>query len=35
MRVELVDVGPRDCLQNEENVLSPCVRTQLCDKLVS
>jgi (R)-citramalyl-CoA lyase len=31
--VEIVDVGPRDGLQNEEKTLSPEVRAQLCDRL--
>ena len=35
MRVELVDVGPRDGLQNEEKILSPEVRAGLCDKLAT
>ena len=33
MRVELVDVGPRDGLQNEDKNLSPEVRAELCDRL--
>jgi len=35
MRVEIVDVGPRDGLQNEERTLSPEVRAELCEKLAS
>ncbi len=35
MRVEIVDVGPRDGLQNEDKILSPDVRAQLCDKLAA
>ncbi|HEX2729004.1 MAG TPA: hydroxymethylglutaryl-CoA lyase [Rubrobacteraceae bacterium] len=33
MRVEVVDVGPRDGLQNEDKTLSPEVRAGLCDQL--
>jgi len=33
MRVEVVDVGPRDGLQNEEKILSPEARAELCDRL--
>ena len=33
MRVEIVDVGPRDGLQNEDKMLSPEVRAELCDRL--
>lgn len=33
MRVEIVDVGPRDGLQNEERTLSPEVRAELCGRL--
>jgi isopropylmalate/homocitrate/citramalate synthase len=33
MRVEIVDVGPRDGLQNEEETLSPQTRAELCDRL--
>ncbi len=33
MHVEIVDVGPRDGLQNEEKALSPETRAELCDKL--
>jgi (R)-citramalyl-CoA lyase len=35
MRVEIVDVGPRDGLQNEEETLSPQTRAELCDKLAA
>ena len=35
MRVEIVDVGPRDGLQNEDKILSPEVRARLCDKLAA
>jgi (R)-citramalyl-CoA lyase len=31
--VQLVDVGPRDGLQNEEKTLSPKTRAELCDRL--
>jgi len=33
MRIEIVDVGPRDGLQNEGKMLSPEVRAGLCDRL--
>ena len=33
MQVQLVDVGPRDGLQNEEMALSPQIRAELCDRL--
>jgi isopropylmalate/homocitrate/citramalate synthase len=33
VRVEIVDVGPRDGLQNEDKTLSPEVRAELCDRL--
>jgi hydroxymethylglutaryl-CoA lyase/(R)-citramalyl-CoA lyase len=33
--VEIVDVGPRDGLQNEGTSLSPEVRTELCDRLAA
>jgi (R)-citramalyl-CoA lyase len=33
MRVEIVDVGPRDGLQNEDRTLPPEVRAELCDRL--
>ncbi|MCL6438697.1 MAG: hydroxymethylglutaryl-CoA lyase [Rubrobacteraceae bacterium] len=35
MRVEIVDVGPRDGLQNEEKTLPPEVRAELCDRLAA
>jgi (R)-citramalyl-CoA lyase len=35
MRVQLVDVGPRDGLQNEEKILSPEIRAELCDRLAA
>jgi (R)-citramalyl-CoA lyase len=35
MRVQLVDVGPRDGLQNEETALSPQIRAELCDRLAA
>jgi hydroxymethylglutaryl-CoA lyase/(R)-citramalyl-CoA lyase len=35
MRVEVVDVGPRDGLQNEKTALSPEVRAELCDRLAA
>lgn len=35
MRVEIVDVGPRDGLQNEDMSLSPEVRAGLCDRLAA
>lgn len=35
MRVEVVDVGPRDGLQNEDKTLSPEVRAELCDRLAA
>ena len=35
MRIELVDVGPRDGLQNEDRTLSPETRASLCDKLAA
>ena len=35
MRVEIVDVGPRDGLQNEETPLSPEVRAELCERLAA
>ena len=35
MRVQLVDVGPRDGLQNEERILSPEIRAELCDRLAA
>ena len=35
MRIEIVDVGPRDGLQNEEEILTPEVRARLCEKLAT
>jgi (R)-citramalyl-CoA lyase len=35
MRVEVVDVGPRDGLQNEDRILAPEVRAELCDRLAA
>jgi isopropylmalate/homocitrate/citramalate synthase len=35
MRIEIVDVGPRDGLQNEDEALSSEVRAELCDKLAA
>ncbi len=35
MRIEIVDVGPRDGLQNEDESLSPEVRAELCEKLAA
>ena len=35
MRVDIVDVGPRDGLQNEEKALPPEVRAELCDRLAA
>ncbi len=35
MRVEIVDVGPRDGLQNEDRTLDPEVRAELCDRLAA
>jgi (R)-citramalyl-CoA lyase len=35
MWVQLVDVGPRDGLQNEEKMLSPETRAELCDRLAA
>ena len=35
MRVEIVDVGPRDGLQNEDRSLAPEVRAELCDRLAA
>ena len=35
MRVEVVDVGPRDGLQNEVESLAPGVRAELCDRLAA
>ncbi len=35
MLVQIVDVGPRDGLQNEEMTLSPETRAELCDRLAA
>ena len=35
MRLELVDVGPRDGLQNEDRTLSSATRAELCDRLAA
>ncbi len=35
MRVGIVDVGPRDGLQNEDRTLTPQVRAELCEKLAA
>ena len=35
MRIEIVDVGPRDGLQNEDETLAPGVRAELCDRLAA
>ncbi len=35
MRIGIVDVGPRDGLQNEDKTLSPEVRAELCDRLAT
>jgi (R)-citramalyl-CoA lyase len=35
MRVQVVDVGPRDGLQNDERTLAPEVRAELCDRLAA
>ena len=35
MFVRIVDVGPRDGLQNEDKILPPEVRAELCDKLAA
>ena len=35
MRVEIVDVGPRDGLQNEDKTLTPRVRAGLCERLAA
>ena len=34
-QVEIVDVGPRDGLQNEEKTLAPKSRSELCDRLAA
>jgi len=35
MRVGIVDVGPRDGLQNEDKTLVPEIRAELCDRLAA
>jgi len=35
MRVQVVDVGPRDGLQNEDRTLASEVRAELCDRLAA
>jgi (R)-citramalyl-CoA lyase len=35
VRVQIVDVGPRDGLQNEEKILPPETRAELCDRLAA
>ena len=35
MALVICDVGPRDGLQNEDRVLSPAVRAELCDRLAA
>jgi isopropylmalate/homocitrate/citramalate synthase len=35
VRIEIVDVGPRDGLQNEDQRLSPETRAELCDRLAA
>ncbi len=35
MPIELVDVGPRDGLQNEATTLAPAVRAELCNRLAA
>ena len=35
VRIEIVDVGPRDGLQNEDEMLSPETRAELCDRLAA
>jgi hydroxymethylglutaryl-CoA lyase/(R)-citramalyl-CoA lyase len=35
MRIAIVDVAPRDGLQNEDETLAPEVRAELCDKLAA
>ncbi len=35
MRLEIVEVGPRDGLQNEDETLSPQTRAELCDRLAA
>jgi len=35
MRITIVDVGPRDGLQNEAKILAPAARAELCDRLAA
>ena len=35
MRIEIVDVGPRDGLQNEDKTLAPEIRAELCNRLAA
>ena len=35
MRLDIVEVGPRDGLQNEKETLSPQTRAELCDRLAA
>jgi isopropylmalate/homocitrate/citramalate synthase len=35
MHIEIVDVGPRDGLQNEDKTLSPEIRAELCERLAA
>ena len=35
MEITLCDVGPRDGLQNDEAVLEPGVRAELCERLAA
>ncbi|MGB3635846.1 MAG: hydroxymethylglutaryl-CoA lyase [Rubrobacteraceae bacterium] len=35
MRVDIVDVGPRDGLQNEDKTLTSATRAELCDRLAA
>jgi len=35
VRIEIVDVGPRDGLQNENEMLSPETRAELCERLAA
>ncbi|MGF1470435.1 MAG: hydroxymethylglutaryl-CoA lyase [Rubrobacteraceae bacterium] len=35
MDVEIVDVGPRDGLQNDDTTLEPATRAELCDRLAA
>jgi len=35
VRVEIVDVGPRDGLQNEDKTLTPRVRAELCERIAA